>query len=219
MRIYSPLLLLLLLVGCTSTPKAPVTHVAPAYNELNAVEAFYGVEARKRVQAWRQLLRNNRGRAIDTRLQVSNDFFNHLKFEDDIEHWWVEDYWATPIETIATNGGDCEDFAIGKYFTLTALGVPDQCLRITYVKALTVDKPHMVLTYQCNAGDEALILDSLVKSILPAEDRTDLVPVYSFNAKGLWLGAQGNNSTKLSNGGNISRWRQLLQRVDKPLKP
>nr|GEX08116.1 hypothetical protein [Tanacetum cinerariifolium] len=38
-----------------------------------------------------------------------------------------------------------------------------------------------------------LVLDSLIDDIKPASERTDLLPVYAFNAEGLWLpGAQGN---------------------------
>ncbi len=59
-------------------------------------------------------------------------------FEDDDQHWHQADYWATPIETLASNGGDWEDFSIAKYFTLSELGVADQCLRLTYVKALSL---------------------------------------------------------------------------------
>ncbi|MEQ1636624.1 MAG: transglutaminase-like cysteine peptidase [Methylococcales bacterium] len=219
MRIYFALLLLLTLTGCAPELKVSLKPPKPGYDELGAVEAFYGADARQRVQNWRQLLSLNKKQPIAIKLKASNDFFNHLKFEDDIEHWWTDDYWATPIETIATNGGDCEDFAIGKYFTLTALGIPEQCLKITYVKALSVDKAHMVLNYQCNANDEALILDNLVTAILPARARNDLVPVYSFNANGLWLAARRHTGTQLGNGENISRWHQLLERVDKPLKP
>ena len=47
-----------------------------------------------------------------------NTFFNRLPFVADMAHWGVEDYWASPAETFASNGGDCEDFSIAKYFAL-----------------------------------------------------------------------------------------------------
>ena len=58
-----------------------------------------------------------------------------LPWISDDEHWGKRDYWATPIEMLATNGGDCEDFSIAKYLTLTQLRVPSDKLRITYVRA------------------------------------------------------------------------------------
>ena len=59
-----------------------------------------------------------------------------MRFIDDIIHWNKVDYWATPIEFLASHGGDCEDFAIAKYFTLIQLGIPEEQLTLTYVKAL-----------------------------------------------------------------------------------
>ncbi len=215
------LIFFLLLAGCAIEPTKTITPAQqPAYDELRAVEAFYGIEAAKRVQAWRQLAHDYQNQPVLSRLNATNDFFNHLQFEDDIDHWGAEDFWATPLETVATNGGDCEDFALGKYFTLRAMGVPDQCMRMTYVKALTIDKAHMVLSYQCTASDETLILDNLVKVILPATERIDLVPVYSFNAQGLWLDtAQDYRAKQMGDAASLSRWQQLLKRVDEPLKP
>ena len=49
---------------------------------------------------------------------------------------------------LARGEGDCEDFAIAKYFTARTLGVPDNKLRITYVYIKRRWKPneaHMVL--------------------------------------------------------------------------
>ena len=41
-----------------------------------------------------------------------------------------KDYWATPIEFMGTGAGDCEDYAIAKYFSLINLGIPEDKLRI-----------------------------------------------------------------------------------------
>ncbi|MBI4206399.1 MAG: transglutaminase-like cysteine peptidase [Betaproteobacteria bacterium] len=107
---------------------------------------------------------------------------------DDIIHWGKEDYWATPIEFLSTNAGDCEDFSIAKYFTLRALGVPDDRLRLTYVKELVqYNQAHMVVAYFPSPDAEPLVLDNINKTIQPASARSDLLPVYSFNGSNLWL--------------------------------
>lgn len=208
---------LTLLIGCAPEYKAPI--VAPVYNELGAVEAFYGIDARNRVQAWRQMQRAGQHQSTAMQLKLTNDFFNGLKFEDDSEHWQAEDYWATPLETVATNGGDCEDFALGKYFTLIEQGVPEQCLSMMYVKALSLNKAHMVLTYQCNRHDAKLVLDNLTAAIVPADERSDLIPVYSFNTAGLWLNKPNQQLERINDTAHLSRWQHLLQRINKPLKP
>jgi predicted transglutaminase-like cysteine proteinase len=201
-----------LLPGCSTLPEAP----GISSEELQAIEARYGVEARERVQSWRHVIADNQSRPVLEKLDVANRFFNRLKFEDDAVHWHREDYWATPIETLATNGGDCEDLSIGKYITLKELGVADQCLRLTYVKSLTLNKPHMVLNYQCNDKEDNLVLDNIEPKIVPSSERIDLLPVYSFNANGLWIAKRRGMGPQVGGSGRLSLWTELLSRVAKP---
>jgi predicted transglutaminase-like cysteine proteinase len=120
---------------------------------------------------------------------------------------------------LASNGGDCEDFSIAKYFSLVALGVSIDKLRITYVKARDynpVSQAHMVLTYYATPGVMPLVLDNLIPEIKPASQRPDLTPVYSFNGDGLWLAkARGDGKAVKGGSGNISLWRGLIARMGK----
>jgi predicted transglutaminase-like cysteine proteinase len=204
---------LMFLSGCRS-PLSEAPGISP--EELQTIEARYGVEARERVQSWRHVIEDNQSRPVLEKLDVANRFFNRVKFEDDAVHWHMEDYWATPIETLATNGGDCEDFSIGKYFTLKELGVSDQCLRLTYVKSLTLNKPHMVLNYQCEGDAANLVLDNIEPRIVPSNERLDLLPVYSFNASGLWIAKQKGMGQQVGGSERLSLWRELLSRVSRP---
>lgn len=117
---------------------------------LQRVEAKWGANAAKRLQALRNLVEQNQDMDEQDKLKLVNDFFNLVPYYTDMEHWGVEDYWATPFEKLTTFGGDCEDYSIAKYFTLRELGVDDGKMRITYVKALDWDQAHMVLTYAPN---------------------------------------------------------------------
>lgn len=146
-----------------------------------------------------------------------NAFFNRrIVFRDDLDAWGETDHWATPLEALARGEGDCEDFAIAKYFTLTALGVPTDRLRLVYMRAWMPGppprlQPHMVLAHFDAPSADPSILDNLVADVQPASRRADLAPVYSFNAYGLWLGlgpqAAGDPLQRLP------RWRQLLRRA------
>ena len=176
----------------------------------------HGPTARKRLSAWRDILVNPKYKAWSERakLRLVNDFMNKTPFVEDIVHWKQEDYWATPIEFLSTNGGDCEDFAIAKYFTLRALGIADANLGITYVIRKRTNKAHMVLAYFPAPGSEPLILDNERRTIQPASRRTDLVPVYRFNASGIWLATgQTGFAQPVGSSDRISRWRQLKDRV------
>lgn len=205
---FGPLLLLLglIMAGCSSVPvqqaaKAPLTQKAKPD------------DGAKRIADWKQLIASRQGEPEERKLVLVNDFFNRLNFVDDIDHWGKEDYWATPLETLRTNGGDCEDFVIGKYFTLKYLQVPEERMRITYVKAQTINKAHMVLTYYREPEAEPLVLDNLDKEIKLSSQRKDLVPVYSFNAEGLWLAHERGLGKYVNDASNLSLWQGLLERM------
>jgi predicted transglutaminase-like cysteine proteinase len=177
----------------------------------------FGPVAKTRLTAWRDLLTSAKYKKLpeNEKLRLVNDFMNQTPFLSDREHWGKEDYWATPIEFLSTNGGDCEDYSIAKYFTLRALGVPDDKLRITYVKELVVyNEAHMVLAYFPTADSEPLVLDNINKSIQPASNRNDLLPVYSFNGSGLWLAKeQTGRGQSVGGSDRIGHWRDLQARL------
>lgn len=203
----------------------PLFAADPAIELTEAViasaERKYGATARQRLSKWLQVVSANRKKADPEKLALANDFFNLVPFDSDIEHWGLPDYWATPVEKLASNGGDCEDYAIGKYFTLLALGVGIDKLRITYVKAPNAPNPadqaHMVLTYYAKPDAIPLILDNLIPEIKPANLRNDLIPVYSFNGDGLWL-AKERGAGRVGGSEKISLWTQLNTRMGKELK-
>ena len=95
---------------------------------LNYVEKKHGLTARHRLESWDTLMHLRQATSEKDKLQQVNDFFNQVQFISDEIHWQKKDYWATPIEFLSTNGGDCEDFALAKYFTLRELGVSDKKL-------------------------------------------------------------------------------------------
>jgi predicted transglutaminase-like cysteine proteinase len=185
--------------------------------------ARFGPESRTRISDWQQFVRSvtagqRPGPASDLELLGPvNTYFNRLPFVTDQAHWNVEDYWASPAEAVGSNGADCEDFSIAKYFALKELGVPIERLRITYVKAVRLDKAHMVLAYYPAPDAVPLVLDNLENKIRPASERTDLVPVYSFNDDDLLLLGEGQTSTRTRNTRQIRSWNTLLNKLEQEL--
>lgn len=148
------------------------------------------------------------------KLQAVNEFFNRrVRSVDDAQLWGEVDHWASPLETLDKGAGDCEDFAIAKYFALLALGVPMNKLRLVYVRSQTGGpggpvQAHMVLAYYAGAQAEPLILDNLITDLRPASRRPDLAPVFSFNGEGLWQGVSGASAGDPA--ARLSRWREIL---------
>lgn len=180
---------------------------------LQNAESRYGNlgAARQRIQAWEAQIKASANSSERDKLTEVNRFFNRqIRFTDDIGLWKQNDYWATPIEMLVKGAGDCEDYSIAKYFTLRRLGIPSDKLRITYVKALNYNQAHMVLTYYASPGAEPLVLDNLINAIKLASQRKDLLPVYAFNAEGLYL--PGSNSKK-SDSKKLSRWQDILKKM------
>jgi len=182
--------------------------------------ALYGPssDGRHRVDEWRALLAGPRPPNDLALLQRVNQFFNsELSYVEDIDLWHVDDYWATPVQALWKGAGDCEDFAIAKYFSLRQWGVPADKLLITYVKVLNPERAHMVLTYYPDGDGEPLVLDSLTDSIDPADARKDLLPVYAFNGEGVWLPDATDTATgSASIAGDIkqlSRWQDVLNKM------
>jgi len=167
--------------------------------------------AKQRILAWEELINSSGNLSERDKLTAVNRFFNRqIRFMDDIRLWGVNDYWATPVEMLVKGAGDCEDYSIAKYFTLRRLGVPADRLRITYVKALNYNQAHMVLTYYATPSAEPLVLDNLINDIKPASQRRDLLPVYAFNAEGLYL---AGSNVKKSDSKQLSRWQDILKKM------
>ncbi|MCE9686985.1 transglutaminase-like cysteine peptidase [Shewanella sp. AS16] len=177
--------------------------------------ASYGKTVVARFEAWQDLIEDNQGSSDWQRLQAANQFANsRVAYMSDLRHWHVEDYWATPIETLTSAKGDCEDYAIFKYMTLLAMGMDESKLRLMYVRALTVDSPHIVLIYFSDPKAMPLVLDNLKDSILPAGQRPDLKPIYSFNGTGLWLARAQGLGKKVASSPGVKNWQLLQQRIE-----
>ncbi|MDX5328623.1 MAG: transglutaminase-like cysteine peptidase [Marinobacter sp.] len=185
---------------------------------MTYVRSEFGQEAHQRLQDWQRLHQLARNAPIDRQLRLVNSFFNRIPFVSDIQHWGEEDYWATPVELLTTNGGDCEDFSIAKYLTLRAMGVPDEELRIVYVKALELNQAHMVLAWYKTPDADPLILDNLINDIRPASQRADLEPVYSFNGEGLWLKRSSGERSRIGDAQRLEHWQDLNRRLTESLR-
>lgn len=182
---------------------------------LEIAEKRYGIlePARGRIEAWHQMLQGERHAPEREQLSSVNRFFNQqLAFQDDTRIWRQTDYWATPVESLVKGAADCEDYALGKYFSLRHLGIPSEKLRITYVKALAQNQAHMVLTFYSNPTADPLVLDNLIDEIRPASQRKDLLPVYAFNAEGLYLPG-ANDGKRSGDPKKLSRWQDVLQKM------
>lgn len=185
---------------------------------------LFGQPAGSRLKSWQDFIQsaNPRARTAGAAggappvLEHVNEFVNRIPAIPDIQHWKVVDYWATSAESFASNGGDCEDFVIAKYFALKELGVPIERLRIVYVRMRNSSEAHMVLAYYAKPDAIPLILDNLFSRIVPATERTDLTPVFSFNDDDLMF-AEGSAVKGKGSSSQIRQWKELLAKMQAEL--
>ena len=203
-------LIFLLWIACQSA-MAQSLKIDKAY--INKLVRNQPTLAKRRILAWYKLIQKNQSAPEADKLERVNRFFNLFQFRSDQSAIGKADYWMTPVEFMIAGGGDCEDFAIAKYFTLEALGVSSDKMRITYVKALAYNQAHMVLTYFKVPNADPLVLDNIKKRIHPGSKRKDLLPVYSFNGNGLWLAKQRGLGRRVGSAGRVSLWQDLLKRM------
>lgn len=189
----------------------------PLDTVVQACQGRYGPPGGVAAQDWHKVLTVFQDGSEQAKLKELNDFINRkIRWDTDQNIWGQNDYWATVVESLIKGMGDCEDFAIAKYFSLKYLGVPVTKMRITYVKAKiggaasTLTQAHMVLTYYPTPDADPLVLDNLVSEIRPASRRPDLVPIFSFNTDGVWA---AGSSQPQQGGSRLSRWNDLLERM------
>ncbi|QDF28246.1 transglutaminase-like cysteine peptidase [Halarcobacter anaerophilus] len=156
--------------------------------KLQKITSKYGQKARKRVELWNEIMQEAKSKDILHKLKDINDFWNKIKYQEDIIVWQKKDYWTTPLEFLSVGAGDSEDYAIAKYFSLRKLGIPRSKLKITSVILTNPEKryrsrrePHLVLAYYHKPGATAIVLDNINKKLKLATKRTDLIPLYTNN--------------------------------------
>ena len=191
---------------------------------VEQLSARYGAASRTRIADWQEFVRA--GRAEQRRhlteelelLDAVNAFFNRIPFVSDLAHWGIKDYWASPAEVLASNGADCEDYSIAKYFTLKEMGVPLERLRIIYVTSSRLNEAHMVLAYYPSPSAVPLILDNLEGKVRSASERSDLIPVFSFNDEDLLYAPPGQRAINAGSPLQMRTWRSLLDKLEQELR-
>ncbi len=175
---------------------------------MKKAERKYGGQIVSRYLEYNKLLAKTEHISVRGKLKVVNDFINQIPFQEDIKNWKQEDYWATPLEFLARDKGDSEDYVIAKYFALKTLGVDSKRLYFTYVNSKKLNRPHMVLSYFEEPGAIPLIMDNMEPEILSAAQRADLTPVYNFSP-----GLDETKNTEQLKQTTHQKWEELYKRV------
>lgn len=132
---------------------------------------------------WQKLRDGANGKSQMDLLRYVNSFWNTWPYREDMANWGVADYWAIPAQFL-TKSGDCEDYAIAKYFTLKELGFPPDKMRLVVLRDTVRNLPHAVLVVYLD--NDAYVLDNLSKVVLSHASLPNYQPQYSVNETGRW---------------------------------
>ena len=120
------------------------------------------------------------------RVDIINRGVNEaVRYVSDFAQHGVVDLWSSPLETMATGMGDCEDYAIAKFALLLDAGVPEQDLRILLVRDLAVRQDHAVLAVRVDG--RWLMLDNRRSSLLETGDLPQFMPLFAIDHHGVSL--------------------------------
>lgn len=171
-----------------------------AFSKWKSVFDRFSYEARSAssnavLVQWKEDLRQFRGQPIEQMASNVNDMVNRVRYINDSRNWGKSDYWETPTEFFS-RGGDCEDFAITKYASLRALGVPDSHMRLAVVKDLQKNIPHAILIVYTESGP--MVLDNQIKQMRRADSISHYKPIFSINRTAWWLHTSRGSSTQIA---------------------
>ncbi len=135
------------------------------------------------LKSWRQLVNSVAGLDRRATLATVNRFFNGWRYRDDGGSRGGGDYWASPSEFMSASG-DCEDYAIAKYFALGLFGFDVAELRLVAVADRIKGGQHAVLAVY--DGDDILILDNVTDRILSHRALAHYVALRSWSGNTSW---------------------------------
>ena len=181
------------------------------YKEAIKIEKNFGKEAVNRIFEYNEIVHSYKKDTSLKRLKKINTYLNKLTYKDDMLNNHKSDYWATPKEFLTSGSGDCEDYAILKYFTLIKLGFNPDKLYITIVYAAHLKNYHMVLSYFIKDDEPPLILDNINNKILNLTKRNDLKIKAFLNSNGVYKLNNKYTLTKINK--DFKKLKNLFKRV------
>lgn len=179
---------------------------------MDNIEKGSGFVAKNRVVDYVKTLELLKELPKQEQLLRVNFYLNQLPTKIDIANYNQSDYWSTPKEFLTCGYGDCEDYAIIKYFTLLKLGFEKDKLFITTSYEKYTGQQHMVLSYFESENSPPLILDNLSYKILDLEKRVDLKLQIFINQTGAYKIDANNTLVKV--GDAPKKFKELMKKVE-----
>jgi predicted transglutaminase-like cysteine proteinase len=127
-----------------------------------------------------------RGSAEERRIETVNRLVNQaVAYASDISQHGTLDTWSSPLETLGSGRGDCEDYAIAKYVALREAGTAEADLRILLGRDRIARQDHAVVAVR--RGETWIILDNRWTAIHTDGETASFTPLFALGAGGVSL--------------------------------
>jgi predicted transglutaminase-like cysteine proteinase len=137
------------------------------------------------------------GRSGRARIGVINRAVNlAIKPVSDETQWGIPDRWSEPLETLHSNSGDCEDYAIVKYAALLAAGLPKDAVKIVVLRNRLPNEDHAVVAIQVD--HQWLILDNRTLTLVRDTDVMRATPEFVLDDQGVRRFVGGSLNRRLA---------------------
>jgi predicted transglutaminase-like cysteine proteinase len=93
------------------------------------------------------------------------------------------DHWSDPFETLLSDGGDCEDYAILKYAALLDAGISRDDVKIVILKNRFPSQDHAAVATRVDG--QWLILDNKTVTLVRDTEVTRAVPEFVLDHEGV----------------------------------
>ncbi|MBL4740403.1 MAG: transglutaminase-like cysteine peptidase [Sneathiella sp.] len=132
---------------------------------------------------WNELIEELKEKPKKYQLERINTYTNRFRYILDPINWGIKDYWEIPKEFFA-RFGDCEDYAIVKYFSLRALGWHAKDMKIVVLQDMNLRIAHAILAVKF--GKKEVILDNQIGLVVDSKRIRHYRPIYAVNEHGWW---------------------------------
>lgn len=167
------------------TPANWVEHVAAGVRSFDAClanEDACGSDSSR----WAATAEQLSAMPLRDRLARANRFVNGaISFRSDMAMTGTIDSWITPTQLFRARTGDCEDYALAKYWLLRASGVSEDDMFVMVVSDLVARAHHAYLAVR--VGDGFVLLDSRTNTVLSPSLVDDINPLITIGARGAYL--------------------------------
>jgi predicted transglutaminase-like cysteine proteinase len=135
-------------------------------------------------QKFLAVVAEGRAHAGRARIGVINRAINlAIRPTSDLAQWGVEDRWSSPLVTLGSGRGDCEDYAIAKYVALREAGVDENDVRLVIVRDLASGNDHAVVTTRID--DKWIVLDNRRLTLVEDVEMPRVRPLFVLDHAGV----------------------------------